>query len=266
VLSPIDLPEGHGGWSFRLAHSTAVMGNAVVEHMKKAHVKTVGFIGYTDAYGESWLRDLTRLTDAAGIKIVDVERFSRSDTSVTGQALKLSVANPDAILVVASGSGAAMPEMALFERGYKGQIYQTHAAASRDLMRIGGKEVEGALVVSGPAVVAEQLPATNPSKKLGMDFVQQYEKAYGPDSRNQFSAHIYDTLLLLQASVPVALKVARPGTPEFRQALKDAIEHSGPLPASQGVLTYTATDHYGFAPDTGVILKVENGEFHLQPK
>jgi branched-chain amino acid transport system substrate-binding protein len=265
VLSPVDLPEGHGGWTFRLAHSTAVMGAAIVNHMKKAGVKTIGFIGYTDAYGESWLKDMTRLTDAAGIKIVDVERFARSDSSVTGQALKLAGANPDAILVVASGSGAAMPEMALFERGYKGQIYQTHAAASRDLMRIGGKEVEGALVVSGPAVVAEQLPASNPSKVLGMDYVQQYEKANGPDSRNQFSAHIYDTLLLLQATVPVALKKAKPGTPEFRQALKDAIEHSGPLPVSQGVLTYTATDHFGFPNDTGVILKVVNGEFQLQP-
>jgi branched-chain amino acid transport system substrate-binding protein len=155
--------------------------------------------------------------------------------------------------------------MTLFERGYKGQVYQTHAAASRDLVRVGGKEVEGALVVSGPAVVAEQLPATHPSKKLAMDYVEQYEKAYGPNSRNQFAAHIYDTLIVLQAAVPVALKKARPGTPEFRAALKDAIEQHGPLPVSQGVLNYTASDHFGFPLDTGVILKVVDGEFKLQP-
>jgi branched-chain amino acid transport system substrate-binding protein len=266
VLSPVDLPEGQGEWTFRLAHSTAVMSNALVAHMKKSGVKTLGFIGYTDAYGESWLKDMTRVATAAGINIVDVERFARADTSVTGQVLKLSVANPDAILVVASGSGAAMPEIALVERGYKGAIYQTHAAASHELMRVGGKDVEGALVVSGPAVVAEQLPPSNPSKPMAMKFVEQYEKANGPDSRNQFSGHIFDTLLLLQATVPEALKKAKPGTPEFRAALKDAIEHSGPLAASQGVLTYTPTDHYGFAPDTGVILKVVNGAFVLQPK
>lgn len=264
-LSPIDLPEGKGAWSFRLAHSAALMGTVIVNHMKAAGVKTVGFIGYTDAYGESWLKELNRLAPAAGIKVLDVERFARPDTSVTAQALKLNAAQPDAILVVASGSGAAMPEMALFERGYKGQIYQTHAAAARDLMRIGGKEVEGAFVASGPAVVAEQLPASNPSKKLAMDYVERYEKVYGPNSRNQFAGHIYDTLLLLEAAVPAALKKGRPGTPEFREGLKDAIEHLGPLPVSQGVLDYTAQDHYGFTPASGVILKVVNGDFKLEP-
>ncbi len=266
VLSPVDLPAGRGDWTFRLAHSTALMSTALIESMKKNGVKTLGFIGYTDAYGESWLKDMTRLAAAAGINLVDTERFARADTSVAGQALKLTLAKPDAILVVASGSGAAMPEIALVERGYKGLIYQTHAAATHELMRVGGKDVEGALVVSGPAVVAEQLPASNPSKAMAMKFVEQYEKAYGPDSRNQFAGHIFDTLLVLQASVPEALKKGRPGTPEFRAALKDAIEHSGSIAASQGVLTYTPADHYGFAPDTGVILKVVNGEFQLQPK
>lgn len=263
--SPIELPEGRGAWSFRLPQSTGIMAYAIVEHMKKAGVKTVGFLGYSDAYGESWLKDLTRVAGEANIKLVDVERFARADTSVAAQALKITLANPDAVLVVASGSGAALPETTLVERGYKGQVYQTHSAASRDLVRVGGKEVEGALVVSGPAVVAEQLPASNPSKKLAMDYVEQYEKVYGPNSRNQFSAHIYDTLLVLQAAVPVALKKAHPGSAEFRAALKDAIEHHGPLPVSQGVLNYTPTDHFGFPLDTGVMLKVVDGEFKLQP-
>src|SRR5438105_2812956 len=165
AMSPIPLPEGRDGWSFRMAHSSNVMAQAVVNHMKKQGVKSVGFLGYTDAYGETWLKDLTAIAEKAGIKMGPVERFARTDTSVTGQALKLTSANPDAILVVASGSGAAMPHRALVERGYKGKIYQTHSAASRDLMRVGGKDVEGAFVVSGPAVVAEQLPERNPSKK-----------------------------------------------------------------------------------------------------
>ncbi len=265
ALSPIDVAEGHGQWSFRLPQSIGVMGYAIVENMKKAGVKTVGFIGYTDAYGESWLRELTRLAAAANIKLVASERFARADTSVTAQALKISLANPDAVLVVASGSGAAMPETAILERGYKGLIYQTHSAASHDLVRVGGKEVEGTLLVAGPAVVAEQLSATHPSKKLAMNYVEQYEKAYGAGSRNQFAAHAYDTMVLLQAAVPIALKKAKPGTAEFRLALKDAIEHLGALAISQGVVTYTPSDHYGFPLDTGVMVKVVDGEFKLAP-
>lgn len=265
VQSPIDLPAGRGAWSFRLAHSNALMASNIVRAMQARHVKTIGFIGYTDAYGESWLREIERQGQAAGMQVVDAERFARPDTSVTAQALKLVAANPDAILVVASGSGAAMPQMALVERGYKGLIFQTHAAATHDLMRIGGKEVEGGYVVSGPAVVAEQLPDSNPSKQLGLQYIAGYEKAYGAGSRNQFSAHMFDTLLLLQATVPEALKKGKPGTPEFRAALKDAIEHMQRLPVSQGVLMYTTEDHFGFTPDTGVLLKVVNGEFKLEP-
>ena len=265
AFSPVALPPGKDAWTFRLPQSTAVMAHAMVEHMKKNGVKTVGFIGYTDAYGESWLKDFTAVAEPAGIKVVATERFARSDTSVTGQALKLSGANPDAILVVASGSGAAMPEMAIVERGYKGKIYQTHAAATRDLMRIGGKSVEGTFVVSGPAVIAEQLPDSHPSKKLAIDFVQKYEKAYGAGSRNQFAGHAYDALLVLEKVLPVALKKAKPGTKEFRAALRDAIEGMGRTVLAHGVLTYSKDNHWGFTTETPVMLKVVNGDWKIEP-
>ncbi len=157
--------------------------------MKKQNVKTIGFLGYTDAYGELWLKALTAEADKNGIKIVATERFARADTSVTGQVLKLTSANPDAILIVASGSGAGMPQKAVMERGYKGKVYQTHAAATQDLMRTAGKDAEGTFVVSGPATVAEQLPDSHPSKTAAVAFVQGYEKVYGPGSRNQFAGH-----------------------------------------------------------------------------
>ena len=260
-LSPIPLPPGKDGWSFRLPQSNTVMAHAMLTLMKKQGVKTVGFLGYTDAYGESWLKDFTAEAAKIGIKVIATERFARSDTSVTGQVLKLVAANPDAMLIVASGSGAAMPHMAVVDRGYKGKIYQTHAAATRDLMRVGGKAVEGAYVVSGPAVIAEQLPDSHPSKKVAIDFVQKYEKAYGPGSRNQFAGHGYDAELVLEKIIPVALKKAKPGTPEFRAALRDALENIGRTVVSHGVLNWTKDDHWGYTNETGVMLKVVNGDW-----
>lgn len=266
AFSPAVLPAGKDAWMFRLPQGNAVMSHALIEHMKKNNVKTLGFLGYTDAYGESWLRDFQAETARlGGPKVVAVERFARSDTAVTGQALKLVSAAPDAILVVASGSGAAMPHKALIERGYKGKIYQTHAAASRDLMRVGGKDVEGGYVVSGPAVIPEQLPDSHPSKKLAQDFVAKYEKAYGPGSRNQFGAHAYDTIVVLEKAVPLALKKAKPGTPAFRTALRDAVETMGRTVVSHGVLSYSKDNHWGFTTETGVILKVVNGDWKLEP-
>jgi branched-chain amino acid transport system substrate-binding protein len=261
--SPVGLPPGKDEWVFRLPQSNTVMAHAMVQHMQKQGVKTVGFLGYTDAYGEQWLKEFTPEAEKVGIKVIAVERFARTDTSVTPQALKLTSANPDAMLVVASGSGAAMPEMAVVERGYKGKIYQTHAAATKDLMRVGGKAVEGTFVVSGPAVIAEQLADSHPSKKVAIDFVQKYEKAMGPGSRNQFAGHAYDSQIVLEKIIPMALKKAKPGTKEFRAALRDSMETMGRTVFSHGIMNWTKADHWGYTMETGVMLKVVNGDFKV---
>jgi branched-chain amino acid transport system substrate-binding protein len=264
LATPAQLPPGKDAWSFRLPQSNAVMSHAVVEHMKKQGVKTVGFLGYTDAYGEGWLKDFTPIAEKAGIKVIAAERFARTDTSVTGQALKLTAANPDAMLIVASGSGAAMPHKAVVERGFKGKIYQTHAAATRDLMRVGGKDVEGSYVVSGPVIAPEQLPDSHPSKKMALDFVNQYEKANGAGSRNQFAGHAYDALIVLEKAVPMALKKAKAGTPEFRTALRDSIETMGRTVFAHGIMNWTKDDHWGYTNETGVIVKVVNGDWKVE--
>ena len=264
ALSPIGLPPGKDGWSFRLPQSNGVMANAMIGHMQKHGVKSVGFLGYTDAYGEQWLQELKARLDKAGIKLLAEERFARTDTSVTAQALKLTAANPDAMIIVASGSGAAMPQLALIDRGFKGKFYQTHAAATRDLMRVGGKAMEGTYVTAGPVVVAEQLGASHPSKTVGMKFNQAYEQANGAGLRNQFAAHGYDAYLVLDKVVPIALKKGKPGTPEFRAALKDALESTPGIVVTHGVLDYSATDHWGFRADTGVVMKVVAGDWKLE--
>ena len=262
--APAALPPGKDKWMFRLPQSNAVMAVAVAGHMKKMGVKTVGFLGYTDAYGEGWLKDFTAEAEKNGIKIVGTERFARADTSVTAQALKLTSANPDAILIVASGSGAGMPQKAIMERGFKGKVYQTHAAATQDLMRTAGKDADGAYVVSGPAVIAEQLPDSHPSKKMAIAFVETYEKAYGPGSRNQFAGHGSDALVVLEKAVPIALKKGKPGTPEFRAALRDALETMGRTVLAHGVINWSPTDHWGYTNETGVMLKVIDGKFKVE--
>ena len=264
TFAPIDVSTSRAPWSYNMPQSTLVMSHAIVAHMKKQGVKTVGFLGYADAYGELFLRDMKVKMAGGNLKFVSEERFARTDTSITGQALKVTAGAPDAILIVASGSGAAMPHKALIERGYKGKIYQTHGAASRDLMRVGGKDVEGALVVAGPGMVAEQLPASHASKKVAMAHVEAWEKVYGVNSRNSFAAHAYDASVVLQKIIPMALKTAKPGTKEFRGALKAALENAGPIPLFHGTVNYTATDHAGYTDDTGVIMRITNSDWKLQ--
>ena len=262
--SPVGVPEGKDKWLFRLPQSNVVMGHAVVEHMKKQGVKTVGFLGYTDAYGQQWLDAVTPMLDKAGIKLVGTERFARTDTSVTPQALKLTSANPDAILVVASGSGAAMPQLGLVERGDKGKVYQTHGAATPDRPRVGGKGVEGTFVVSGPALLGDQLADSHPSKKIAMDFVQKFEAAHGANTRNQFAGHSYDFQVAMEKALPLALKKAKPGTPQFRAAVRDTLETMGRTVFAHGVMNWTPSDHWGYTLETGVMTKVVDGKFKVE--
>ncbi len=262
--SPVGLPPGKDKWLFRLAQSNTVMAHALVEHMKKQGVKSVGFLGYTDAYGQQWLDAVGPELEKAGIKLIGIERFARTDTSVTPQAIKLTSANPNAILVVASGSGAAMPQLGLVERGYKGKVYQTHAAATPDLSRLGGKAVEGTFVVSGPALLGDQLPDNHPSKKLALDFVQKFENEFGANSRNQFAGHAYDFQVAMEKAIPLALKKAKPGTAEFRTAIRDNLETMGRTVFAHGVMNWTPTDHWGYTLETGVMTKVVDGKFKVE--
>ena len=191
------------------------------------------------------------------------ERYQRADTSVTGQALKIMSTNPDAVLVAGSGTPAVLPQATLVERGYKGRIYQTHGIANRDFLRVGGKSVEGTIFPVGPILVAEQLPDGNASKKAALEYIAVFEKANGPNSRSTFGAHAWDAMLLLQVAVPEALKKAQPGTPEFRAALRDALESSKEVVATHGVFNMKPTDHQGLDSRARVLVKVENGDWKL---
>lgn len=262
-VAPLDLPEDKNKWVFRAPQHVKLMAGALVDHMKANGVKRLGFIGYADAYGEIWLKETKALADAAGITLEDVERFNRNDTSVTGQAVKLVSAKPDAILIAASGTPSVLPQDTLQGRGYKGQIYQTHGTATKEYIRVGGKDVEGTILPVGPVVVADQLPDSHPSKKLGQEYTQRYEAQYGKGSFSSFGAHIYDAYLMLDAAVPVALKSGKPGTPAFRSALRDAIEQSKEVVGLHGVFNMTPTDHFGHDERAAMLIRVENGDWKL---
>lgn len=263
AFSPIELKPGRGAWTYRLAQPVKLMADAVTTRAQANGVKSIAFIGFADAYGETWLKEFTSAALAKGIRILATERYARSDTSVTAQVLKMMAAKPDAMLIAGAGTGAALPHTTLRERGYTGPVYHTHGAATRDLIRIGGKAVNGAILPAGPVIVAEQLPADSAPRKPGLDYVNRYEKQYGPETRTQFGAHPYDAGLVLQRIVPVALKRAKPGTPEFRKALRDALESERDIVVSHGVLNYTAQDHFGFDNRGRVMLTIDNGNWKL---
>jgi branched-chain amino acid transport system substrate-binding protein len=266
ALSPTVLTEKNAAWTFDLPPATRLMASAVFEHMTKTGVKSVGFIGYSDVWGDQWLGELKAHAATSGVKITAEERYGRADTSVTGQVLRIIAGKPDAVLVGGTSSGAGLVQKALVENGYQGTIYHTHGAVTRDFLRIAGKDAEGAIAPAGPSAVADELPADNPSKAPGMAFLKGYEEKYGAGTRTPFAAHAYDASLVLAKALPVALQKAQPGTQAFRLALKQALEGIKELPASQGVISYTPTDHYGMDQRARVLAIVQGGAWrYLRP-
>jgi len=264
MLAPVGTPavvlpmDDNKRWVFKTTQNDDLISEAIVGHMAKHGVKTVGFIGLNDAYGESWYRTFVPMAEKVGIKLVANERFARTDQSVIGQAAKIIAANPDAVLVGAAGGPTVLPQTTLVERGYKGQVYQTHGAATPDFVRLGGKAVEGTVMAASLMLVLDQVPDTNPAKKVAQGYIAAYEKMYGSKPAT-FGANVYDAGLLLQAAVPEAAKKARPGTPEFRAALRDALEQIKELVGTQGVYTMTPQDHSGFDRRGRELMQLRNG-------
>ena len=262
-LAPFPITPERAKWSVAMPQPVPLMGKGLYAHMKAHNVKTVGYIGYSDSYGDLWFNDLKTQGVPLGMTIVDEERYARPDTSVTGQVLKLIAANPDAILVGGSGTAAALPQTELRARGYKGLIYHNHGAASMDFIRIAGPAAEGVIMASGPVMDPEDQPDSALTKKPGMALDKAYEAKYGPNSRSQFAGHSYDAFLVLGRVIPVALKTAKPGTPEFHEAIRQALLSERDIAASQGVYNFTEKDRYGLDDRARILLTVKDGKYVL---
>jgi branched-chain amino acid transport system substrate-binding protein len=249
-------------WVFKTTQNDDIIARALFEHMAKAKVKTLGFIALNDPYGENWAKVVTGLAAQHNIKIVASERFLRTDTSVTAQSLKVLAASPDVVLVAAAGGPTVLPHVTLVDQGYKGQIYQTHGAALPDFLKLGGKRVEGAILAASLMLVLPEIADSNPSKKMAVDYIAAYEKLNGSKPAT-FGANVFDAGLLLQKAIPIAAAKAKPGTKEFRAALRDALEQTKELVATQGVYNMTAADHSGFDDRGRVLITVKDGNWTL---
>jgi branched-chain amino acid transport system substrate-binding protein len=233
--------------------------------MTRNGVKSVGFVGFNDPYGENWLKVFGALAEKAGLKMAAVERYNRTDQSVTGQSLKLIAAKPDAVLVAGVGGPGVLPQITLRDQGYKGPIYQTHGVATDDFIRLGGAKVEGTVLAAGPMLVIDEIADANPVKQVAKRYIAAYEAKFGSKPAT-FGANTWDAWLILERAIPVALKTAKPGTEAFRAALRDAIEKEREVVGCQGVFNMSADNHNGMDERARVLVTVKDGKFRLLPE
>jgi branched-chain amino acid transport system substrate-binding protein len=259
VVEPLDAKKR---WVFKTTQNDDIIASALLKHMLKHGVKTVGFIGFNDPYGENWHKVFGAMAEKAGIAIVANERYARNDQSTTGQVLKLMAAKPDAVLIAAVGGPAVLPQATLFDQGYKGRIYQTHAVATDDFIKLGREKVEGTVLAAGPMLVIDEIPDSNPTKKVALAYIAAYEKRFGTRPAT-FGANTWDGGILLERAIPAALKAGKPGTEAFRSALRDAVEKEREIVGTQGVFNMSATNHNGMDDRARVLIVIKDGKFRL---
>jgi len=262
VVEPLDAKRR---WVYKTTQNDDLIAAALIRHMSRSGVKTVGFIGFNDPYGENWLKVFGGLAEKAGLKLAAVERYNRTDQSVTGQALKVISSKPDAVLVAGVGGPGVLPQTTLRDQGYKGTIYQTHGVATDDFIRLGREKVEGTILAAGPMLVIDEVPASNPIRKVALDYINAYEKQFGQKPAT-FGANTWDAGLILERAIPVAAKNAKPGTEAFRVALRDAIEQEREVVGCQGVFNMSPTNHNGMDERARVLVTVKDGKFRLLPE
>ena len=259
VVEPLDAKRR---WVFKTTQNDDIIASALLSNMVKRGVKTIGFIGFNDPYGENWYKVFVPMAEKAGISIVASERYARTDQSVTGQVLKLMAAKPDAVLIAAVGGPAVLPQATLFDQGYKGRLYQTHAVATEDFIKLGKEKVEGTVLAAGPMLVIDEIPDSNPTKKVAQAYIAAYEKQFGTKPAT-FGANTWDGAILLERALPAALKAGKPGTDAFRSALRDSLEKEREVVGTQGVFNMSATNHNGMDDRARVLIIVRDGKFRL---
>ena len=262
VVEPLDAKRR---WVFKTTQNDDLIASALIRHMKSAGVRTLGFIGFNDPYGENWHRVLVPMAGKEGIRVVANERYARTDQSVTGQSLKLIAAKPDAMFIAAVGGPAVLPQATLRDHGWKGPVYQTHAIATQDFITLGRDKVEGTVLAAGPMLVIDDIPAANPTRGVALGYIAAYERRFGSRPAT-FGANVWDGWLLLERAIPVALKSAKPGTEAFRAALRDALEGSREVVGTQGVFNMSGSDHNGMDERARVVVVVRDGRFRLLPE
>ncbi|CAM5785974.1 ABC transporter substrate-binding protein [Castellaniella caeni] len=264
-IAHVNLKGPDAAWVATVPQPAPLMISAVVDHMKQAGVKTLGYIGFSDAWGDEVYDALQKTAVPAGIQVVSNERYARGDSSVAGQVLKIVAKHPDAVITGNSGTPGALPYLALADRGYKGKLYGTHALINPAFISVARQSVEGLLAPTGPVIVAEQLPEDNPIRKVAMQYRDAYQKANGAPAADAFSAYSFDAWLIFLDAAKRASATAQPGTPEFRLALRDAIKSTHELVGTHAVYNFHPDESYGVDDRARVVVRLEKGHWKLVP-
>jgi branched-chain amino acid transport system substrate-binding protein len=138
------------------------------------------------------------------------------------------------------------------QAGWDVPLFQSHGFANIKYAEAGGAASEGIIFPAGRLLIAGLLPDSHPQKAVLVKYVTDYEGKY-KENASTFGGHGYDALMLLDAAI-------KAGGAD-REKIRASLETIKDFPGTDGVFTFSATDHNGLGIDAFEMMTVKDGKF-----
>ena len=248
----VEIVEPVKKWVFKTPHTDRMAAIRIFEDMKKRGIRKLALITGDGGFDKSGRKQVLELAPKYGLEVVADESYGNKDTDMTTQLTKIRATDAQAILNFGFGAAPAIVTRNVRQLGIALPVYQSHGVASKKFIEMAGEAAEGVRLPAAALVVAEQLPATDPQKKVLLDYKTKFEAKHGEVST--FGGHAYDGLLIAVE----AIKRAK-GTDKAK--VRDEIERTKGFVGTAGVFNMSPADHMGLSVDAFKLLEVRKGSW-----
>lgn len=250
----IVLPPQDKKWIFLAPLTDVLVQSVMLADMKQRGVKTVALLNADSPFGTSGRDQLEKNAASYGITIAAQQAYGNDDKDMTPQLTKIRSANPDAVIIWATGPGQAIAVKNYRQLGLTAPLYLSHAANDFNFLRLAGGAADDILIPSSKIYVIDSLKDSDPQKPLLSAFVRDYQAKYGKPPAT-FAGNAYDAVNMIAEAI-------RKVGPD-RAKIRDAIEGLKDYVGVTAVYAYGPDDHFGAKADSVVLLTVKDGKFAL---
>ena len=243
-------------WTFKSPQRTSVAVKKTYDYMKKKGVQKIAIITSADGFGRDGKNWLDKLAPEYGLKIIAGESFQATDSDMTTQLVKIKAANPEAIICWTIGKAGSIVAKNVKQLAIPSPLYQCHGLPDPIYIKLAGGASEGNIMPSTKLMVANQLPDSDPQKKVILEFMRLYQDVYKYDAEfpiNTHSGYAWDAIHIMANAMKKA------GTDN--EKLREAIEATQGYVGVSGIYNLTAEDHNGLGTDSMVMVQISGGQW-----
>ena len=241
---------------FKTPHTDLMACEKIFEDLKKRGLTKIAMISGKDAFGASMQQQCMTVNAKYGIDVLHQETYGPGDTDMTPQLTNIKgTAGIQAVVNPGFGQGPAIVTRNYKQLDIKVPLYESHGVGSKQYIDLAGAAADGVRLPAAALLVADKLPASDPQKKVVVDYKATYEKNTGQPV-STFGGHAYDGLMILVD----AMKRAKSAD---KAKVRDAIEATKNFMGTGGVVNMTATDHLGLDLTAFRMLEIKNGDWTL---